>query len=515
MGRGANWNGQLGNGTINDSAVPVATQIPAGVTITSIAAGAGHSLALDSTGAVWAWGYNVAGQLGDGTYNDSTVPVATQIPAGVTITAIAAGNYHSLALDSTGAVWAWGYNSYGQLGDGTTVWRNTPVATQIPGGVTITGIAGGYLHSLALDSTGGAWAWGANWAGQLGNGTNSDSVVPVAVQLPPSTILGVVAAGDTHSLAITQLISTTTTLTSSPNPSVLGQPVTFTATVTPDSPTTATPTGTVSFYDGATLLGTVPLNASGTATFTTTGLGVGAHDITAVYSGDSTFLPSTSTPLTQTVTPGYAVVVLNVSTSSTAPGEPVTFVAGVVPPPGTDDFVPTGTVTFYEGATPLGPAVPLINGTAVLTTTSLATGTHNVTAVYSGDPNYIGPLVSSPVTVVIATPAPAPTTLTASPAVIKLNLSTGQYYIPTLRATLTDSTTGTGLPGKTITFTANPVTGPVTLGSATTDATGTATLTNVPVSATLITTTRYTATFAGDATHAPATATAPLTFQPI
>ncbi|MGR3935553.1 IPT/TIG domain-containing protein [Streptomyces sp. BRA346] len=109
----------------------------------------------------------------------------------------------------------------------------------------------------------------------------------------------------------------------------------------------------------------------------------------------------------------------------------------------------------------------------------------------------------------------AATTLTATPAVIRLNLTTGQFYIPTLSATLTDQVSGAPIPSQTITFTANPVTGPVTLGTATTDVGGTATLTNTTVLPTLITANHYTATFTGSPGHPAATTTAPLVYNPI
>src|SRR5207248_1440323 len=90
-----------------------------------------------------------------------------------------------------------------------------------------------------------------------------------------------------------QSASTTTSLTSAPNPSVFGQDVTFTATVAPVAPVAGTPTGTANLFDGATLLGTAPLS-NGVATFTTSALAVGSHDVTAVYSGDTNFTASTS-----------------------------------------------------------------------------------------------------------------------------------------------------------------------------------------------------------------------------
>ncbi|HVE74273.1 MAG TPA: hypothetical protein VNA30_04170, partial [Mycobacteriales bacterium] len=107
-----------------------------------------------STDNAIAWGYNGNGQLGDGSTTDRLTPVAVALPAGTTVTAVAAGALHSLALTSTGAVLAWGYNNYRQLGDGSTTDRLTPVAVALPAGTTVTAVAAGGLHSLALTSTG-------------------------------------------------------------------------------------------------------------------------------------------------------------------------------------------------------------------------------------------------------------------------------------------------------------------------------------------------------------------------
>lgn len=161
-----------------------------------VAAGDYHSLALKSDGTVWAWGYNVCGQLGDGTTTSKTTPV--QVFGLTGITAIAGGGYHSLALKSDGTVWAWGDNGYGQLGDGTITQRIAPV--QVYGLTGITTIAAGNCHSLALKSNGTVWAWGWNGYGQLGDGTTTDKITPVQV----SCLTGIttIAAGGISSLAL-------------------------------------------------------------------------------------------------------------------------------------------------------------------------------------------------------------------------------------------------------------------------------------------------------------------------
>ena len=106
-------------------------------------------MAVTSTGAVFSWGKNYNGDLGNGSTTDSDVPVKVSLPAGTKVTAVAAGGEHNLAVTSTGAVLAWGYNSDGQLGNGGTGASNVPVNVSLPAGTTVTAVAAGALHSLA------------------------------------------------------------------------------------------------------------------------------------------------------------------------------------------------------------------------------------------------------------------------------------------------------------------------------------------------------------------------------
>src|ERR1700681_4853953 len=200
---GFNGTGQLGNGTTTNSNIPVQVSLPSGTIVTAIAAGAQHSLALTSSGQVLAWGGNTYGQLGNGTTSNSSTPVQVSLFVGTTVTAIASGATHSLAVTSSGQVLAWGGGYFGQLGDGTTTSSSTPVAVSLPSGTTVTAIAGGGQHSLALTSSGNVLAWGHNLYGQLGTGTTSDSSTPVAVSLPSGTTVTAISGGTNHSLALT------------------------------------------------------------------------------------------------------------------------------------------------------------------------------------------------------------------------------------------------------------------------------------------------------------------------
>jgi alpha-tubulin suppressor-like RCC1 family protein len=190
--------GQLGNGIASsngDSEAPAA--VPGLTGVTAVAAGEEHSLALLSNGTVLAWGDNHEGQLGDGTTDTSAVPVQVEGLTGVT--AIAAGSLFSLALLSNGTVMAWGKGDTGQLGDGNT--KNSLVPVPVSGLSDVTSIAAGSEHALALLSDGTVMAWGDDEFGQLGDGgSESFSDVPV----PVSSLTGVqsVSAGYQHSLAL-------------------------------------------------------------------------------------------------------------------------------------------------------------------------------------------------------------------------------------------------------------------------------------------------------------------------
>ena len=206
---GYNYSGQLGDGMFTPQplfGIPTPAQVlgsGGGGYLTGVTAVAAsfHSLALKSDSTVWTWGYNVGGQLGDGTRTDRNAPVQVIGLSGVT--AVAAGGFHSLALKSDGTVWTWGYNFNGQLGNGTYTDSNTPI--QVSGLSGVLAIAGGYLHSLALKSDGTVWAWGENVYGELGNGTYSTAAhggINTPVQVLGLTGVMAIAGTGFHSLAL-------------------------------------------------------------------------------------------------------------------------------------------------------------------------------------------------------------------------------------------------------------------------------------------------------------------------
>jgi len=200
---GFNDHGQLGNGTYEYSPCPI--PVPGLTGIIAVATGGGfayplgisHSLALKNDGTVWAWGSNVSGQLGNGTYTGSNIPVQVIGLSG--ITAITCGGqyvgidygFYSFALKNNGTVWAWGFAPGG---------INSNVPVQVSGLSNIIAIAAVGAHAIALKNDGTVWTWGWNAMGQLGNGTTTDSNIPVQV----NSLNGItsVAAGVFHSLAL-------------------------------------------------------------------------------------------------------------------------------------------------------------------------------------------------------------------------------------------------------------------------------------------------------------------------
>jgi alpha-tubulin suppressor-like RCC1 family protein len=201
---GINGDGELGDGTTISRLTPVRARIPKGVTITAISAGSNSALALTKSGRVLAWGANGVGQLGDGTTKDRHTPVYVRLPRHTKITSIALGFGAGYAITSAGRLMAWGYNSAGQLGDGTTKNRKTPVRVRLPRGVKAAAATAGEFHALALTADGRALAWGYNAFGQLGNGTTTSRHMPAWVRLPAGARVRALAAGLDFSMALTR-----------------------------------------------------------------------------------------------------------------------------------------------------------------------------------------------------------------------------------------------------------------------------------------------------------------------
>jgi hypothetical protein len=209
---------------------------------------------------------------------------------------------------------------------------------------------------------------------------------------------------------------------------VYGKSVTFTATIHPS--TSGTPTGTVTFKDGAATLATVTLTGN-SASFSTTTLAAQSHSIVATYNGDPNFSASNSPILTETITQATTSIVLTSSPYASRYGQPVAFYAAVK---SATSGTPAGTVTFKDGSTVMGTGT-LSLGHAKFTTLKLTVGTHSLTAVYAGDANFVGS--TSAVLTFVTSKAATSTTVVSS-----LNPSKHGTAV-TFTATVKPSTTGT------------------------------------------------------------------------
>ena len=293
------------------------------------------------------------------------------------------------------------------------------------------------------------------------NTSCSDTSVPdgTYTYVVTSILGGWTAPGAPSSqVTVTNTVATTTSVASSANPSVVGQTVTYTATVTQASGST-TPPGTVSFKDGASAISCTGGNqtlSSGTATCSVSYAGVGGHSITAVYAGSGVFTGSTSTAVAQSVNAASTTTSLTSSTNPSVTGQTVTFtatVAAVAPGSGT----PTGTVAFKDGSTP----ITCTGGTQTLNGSGVATcqlpfssaGARSIVATYGGSTNY---LTSSSASLSQNVNSASTTTTVSSSG---LASKTGQQV--TYTATVAPAAPGAGTPTGTVSFNdgASPVAG--------------------------------------------------------
>jgi large repetitive protein len=274
-----------------------------------------------------------------------------------------------------------------------------------------------------------------NGATLLGTGTlNAKGVATYTATLAVGTYsVTAVYQGDSNNAGSTSTpplslsvveATTTTTLAASATTITPGTALTLTATVTGNG---GTPTGTVTFMDGATSIGTGTLNAKGVATLTVSNLAVGQHSITAVYGGDANDAGSTSTAVTVSVNAWTTTTVLAASSTQLGAGTPLALVAVIASQGGS---AVTGTVTFVSGSTTLGSGTVGADNSASLTLGNLAQGTYTITAQYSGDTND-SPSTSNSVTVNVG-----PTqdfTVQLSPPT--LSIPTKQYGVTTVTLT--------------------------------------------------------------------------------
>ena len=197
---GDNYYGQLGNGSVKDSNIPMQVRNLSGVAV--FACGPYHSVAIKNDGSVWVWGRNVYGQLGDGTLKTQYIP--TQLAGFSGVKAAACGEDSTYVLKNDGMVWSWGKSDYGQLGDGTGESRSAPV--QVQGLSGIIAITHGTAHGMALKDDGTVWAWGDNSFGQLGLGSSKseydNKYKDTPTQVQGLTDVKSIACGNYNSAAI-------------------------------------------------------------------------------------------------------------------------------------------------------------------------------------------------------------------------------------------------------------------------------------------------------------------------
>lgn len=344
--------------------------------------------------------YNGATSLGSGTVNASgqATYTTTALPAGEdTITAVYSGNTNYATSTSSAT-------TVTITSDTTTTLGSSASTVNAGSSITLTATvsptpSGSPLGTVSFYN--GATLLGSGSLNGSGQATYSTSSLPVGSNSLTATYSGNTlyntSTSTPQSVQVNQ--STSTAIQSSASQVSYGSSVTFTATVTPTP--TGSPLGSVSFYDGATLLGTGSLNSSGIATYTTSSLAVATYSVTAVYGGNTSFLTSTSSPTSVTVNTATTTTALASSSTTISSGASVTLTATVSPAP---TGTPLGSVSFYNGSTLLGSSAVNGSGVATLATTTLPVGANTLTAFYGGNANY-GSSTSTgvPVTVNTAT----------------------------------------------------------------------------------------------------------------
>jgi hypothetical protein len=356
---------------------------------------------------------------GDGNFTTSTSPPLTQTVVSTTTTTVTSTANPSVfgqSIQYTAAV------AGGPTVSGTITFRDG--GSNIAGCVAVVMTAGS--ASCTISPTVASHKITAVYSGDASNAASTSAVMTQVVTAD----------------------STTTTLTASVNPTMVGQPVTFTATVTAKAPGSGAPTGKVAFDNGAAAIagcGTVALTA-GAATCTTSALILGVHSITAVYNGSSNDATSTSALLTETVNHGATTTAVGSSLNPSVSGQSVTYTATVTvvaPATGT----PTGTVDFEDGGVTIagcGAKALASAGTATCSFMYSGAGTHSIVALYSGDSQFTGS--TSPGLTQNVNQA-----LTSTAVASSVNPSVAGQSV-TITATVSVTAPGSGTPTGTVMF---------------------------------------------------------------
>ena len=432
---GANASGQLGDGTIEPKLQPVTiSEFSADV---PLGAGANHTCAATESGAA-CWGANGRGQLGDGTQANKLAPAAVQNLVKPAV--LAGGSEHTCALVNDG-VKCWGSNFRGQLGDGTNAQPLTPVTvigTNTTLKLTVTpnkpAVKQAINLSVAMTASDENKPTGSvtffNGSEELGK-RNLDSEGTASLNIPglPAGRYTLIAryAGDDQYMPskdeqrVTVGVETEIALSAAPNPSRLGQTVTFIATVKSLGRSDQKLDGGVTFFNGAEELESVPLADDFTASTTTAELPLGEHLITATYTGNDYYISSTTDKdeAVNQVVDDRSVTTTTVEATPPSPaifGQQITFTITVT---GEGEGTPTGSITIKNGPDILAENIKLTDGSATWspTTRQFPVGTYRITADYSGDDIYQpGTSMTMDYVVRVADSVQTQTTITAEPA---------------------------------------------------------------------------------------------------
>jgi len=200
---GSNTRNQLGHddSTVAQLSTPKKVKLPKDVKITGVTAGAWHTVVWTSTGAVYAWGDNSYGQLGVGDKKPRTGPVQVQVPPGGRLKLVVAGGHHNLALTEHGTLVGWGKNSLGQLGMGEGGAKDYPSPAAVPGGTKFASLSLGHAHSMAVTDEGSLFGFGDNSGSQLGVGEDRFRNVPS--EISPQISFSRVVCGRSHTIGVT------------------------------------------------------------------------------------------------------------------------------------------------------------------------------------------------------------------------------------------------------------------------------------------------------------------------
>lgn len=468
FGWGYNGNGQVGDGTGIGKSSP--TPLIMLSNMIQVSVGRAHSMGLAADGTLWAWGTNNLGQFGNGTLTGSSIPI--HITKLSQVVQISAGGTHTLALKADGTVWAFGNNENGQLGDGKgadgTHNHDQTLPEQITSLSNVVALSAGYAHSLALHSDGTLSAWGLNEEGQLGDNTQTTRSAPVAVSgLSGQTYL---VAGGLHSLSVqAPLLATKLSSLNGKDPSdqkihvPYGKPIVLSA-LLQQAPGNPLFKKAIDFdFDGSSI-GTATTGLAGKAAVTFSRVlsleRFKDYPIALSFAGDALYLTSQATATLVIDKANTQIIVRN---ATGKPGNTVALI-GLLRRLTDNAPVPNVSLSFKVDGFHVGDATTDAKGTAKFALKlddSRPVGAHTILVELFNDPLHNGSSGVGTLTI-----AQAPTRTTA------FSLTGRRGKTVTLKAKLVRTTDTTGLSKRTIHFQIDST----EVGTATTDATGLATL---------------------------------------